>query len=112
MQGNPILEKTLQFALDIIEFTELLESRRKFVLGTQLLKSGTAVGANVREAQSAESKADFIHKMKVADKEALETDYWLTLCQLSKAYPDCPELIGQVREIRKILSKIIASAKQ
>ena len=58
---NEILELSIQFALNIIEFTEILESKRKFVIANQLLKSGTSVGANIFEAQSAESRADFIH---------------------------------------------------
>ena len=60
-----IVELTFDFALKIIKYTGLLEKDRKFVLATQLLKSGTSVGANVREAQNAESKPDFIHKMKM-----------------------------------------------
>jgi four helix bundle protein len=108
---NIIVEKTLAFALLIIEFAELLESKRKFVVANQLLKSGTSIGANVREAQNAESKADFIHKMKIAAKEAEETEYWLLLCQLSKSYPDCEELQNKLTDIFKILSKIIASSK-
>ena len=65
---NQILELSFEFALQIIEFTELLEEKRKFVIANQLLKSGTSIGANVREAQNCESKADFIHKMKIATK--------------------------------------------
>jgi four helix bundle protein len=67
---NLILKLTFQFALDIIEFTEELEAKRKFVLANQLFRSGTSIGANVREAQGCESKADFIHKLKIAYKEA------------------------------------------
>lgn len=108
---NIIVEKTLEFSLLIVEYAELLESKRKFVIANQILKSGTSIGANVREAQNAESKADFIHKMKIAAKEADETDYWLLLCQLSKTYPNCEELQKKVIEIIKIISKIIASSK-
>jgi four helix bundle protein len=113
MQNKPnvIVEKTLGFSLLIIEYAELLESKRKFVIANQLLKSGTSIGANVREAQNAESKADFIHKMKIAAKEADETEYWLLLCQLAKSYPNCEDLQKQADEIIKILSKIIASSK-
>ena len=108
---NIIVEKTLEFALLIIEFAELLESKRRFVIANQLLKSGTSIGANVREAQNAESKADFIHKMKIAAKECEETEYWLLLCQLSKSYPDCEILQKKIADIIKILSKIISSSK-
>ncbi|NTV06799.1 MAG: four helix bundle protein, partial [Chlorobiaceae bacterium] len=72
---NPIVELTLDFSLEIIEFAELLEENRKYVIAKQLLKSGTSIGANIREAQNAESKADFIHKLKIAAKEADETEY-------------------------------------
>lgn len=108
---NIIVEKTLEFALLIVEFAELLESKRKFVIANQLLKSGTSIGANVKEAQNAESKADFIHKMKIAAKEAEETEYWLLLCQLSKSYPECQNLQNKLDDIIKILSRIISSSK-
>ncbi|WP_121460163.1 four helix bundle protein [Chryseobacterium defluvii] len=58
----------------------------KNVIANQLLKSGTSIGANIFEAQSSESRADFIHKMKIADKEAKETEYWLLLCENSEHY--------------------------
>ena len=109
---NIIVEKTLEFSLLIMDYAELLESQRKYVVSRQVLKSGTSIGANVREAPNAESKADFIHKMKIAAKEADETEYWLLLCQLSKHYPDCKELQEKITDILKILSKIISSSKQ
>jgi len=76
---NIIVKKSLQFAVEVIAFAEELESHKKFVVARQMLRSGTSIGANVREAQNAESKADFIHKMKIAAKEADETGYWLEL---------------------------------
>jgi four helix bundle protein len=66
---NAVVEKSIDFALMIIEFCELLEEKRKFTIANQLLKSGTSIGANVHEAQNAESMADFIHKMKIVLKE-------------------------------------------
>jgi four helix bundle protein len=60
---NLIVKLSLEFALDIIRYTELLESQKKYIIARQLLKSGTSIGANVREAQNAESKADFIHNI-------------------------------------------------
>ncbi|TAE94821.1 MAG: four helix bundle protein [Cytophagia bacterium] len=109
---NIIVNRTLQFSLEIISFCEILESSRKFVVARQLLKSGTSIGANVREAQNAESKADFIHKMKIAAKEADETQYWLTLCQLSTNYPDCTLLLSEVQQVMNILNKIIGTSKR
>ncbi len=108
---NLIVDKTFVFALAIIEFTELLQERKKLRLADQLFKSGTSIGANVKEAQNAESKNDFIHKMKIAAKEADETEYWLELCQNSSYYPECENLLNETRTIVKILSKIISSSK-
>ncbi len=108
---NAILELSFNFALKIIKFTENLETLRKYNMANQLFRSGTSVGANIREAQSAESKADFIHKVKIADKEANETEYWLLLCQHSDSYPNCENLLEDVLVLKKIMSKIIGSAK-
>ena len=108
---NLILELTLEFAVDIIQYAEKLESERKYVLANQILKSGISIGANVREAQNAESKADFIHKFKIAAKEIEETDYWLLLCKYSPSYPDPDNLQQKLISIKKIISKIIISSK-
>ncbi len=108
---NVILDKSFEFALAVIEFSELLDSQSKYVISRQLLKSGTSIGANVREAQGAESKADFIHKLKIAAKEAEETHYWLLLCKHSKSYPCNEALFPQLLEIQKLLSAIISSSK-
>ena len=77
---NVIIKLTFQFALEIVKYCEDLQSNKKFVIANQLLKSRTSIGANIREAQNAESKADFIHKFKIAAKEIEETTYWLELC--------------------------------
>ncbi|WP_316932889.1 four helix bundle protein [Chryseobacterium sp. FH2] len=76
---NIIVNKTFDFALNIIEFSEDLYNANRFPLANQIFKSGTSIGADVREAQNAESKADFIHKLKIAAKKADETEYWLLL---------------------------------
>jgi four helix bundle protein len=76
---NLIVDLTFQFAPDVIEFTELLEEKCRCNMANQLFRSGTSIGANIREAQNAESKTDFIHKIKIAAKEADETYYWLIL---------------------------------
>lgn len=108
---NAIVKLSFDFALQIIEFTEKLEENRKYVIARQILKSGTSIGANIREAQNAESKADFIHKLKISAKEADETEYWLLLCQYSKNYPFEEDLLIKLKEIIKVLSKIIATSK-
>jgi four helix bundle protein len=88
-----------------------LEKEKRFVLATQLLKAGTSIGANVREAQNAESRNDFIHKMKIAAKEADETEYWLLLCNQSENFPPFKELLEKCATLIKILAKIISSTK-
>lgn len=108
---NIIVKLSFEFALIIVEFAELLESKNKYVVAKQILKSGTSIGANIREAQNAESKNDFIHKLKIAAKEADETTYWLLICQQSKNYPNCEKEIEKLTEITKILSKIIVTSK-
>ena len=111
-KNNLIVELTLKFALDTIEFTEILESNKKFIIANQLFRSGTSIGANVREAQNAESKVDFIHKMKIAANEADETEYWLILCDKSKNYPFDQNLYDSIISIQKVLSKILSSSKR
>jgi len=108
---NLIVKLTLEFALEVIEYSELLELNKKFVIAKQLLKSGTSIGANVREAQNAESKPDFIHKLKIAAKEADETEYWILLCELSKNYPKSINLKENLTSIQNVLSKIISTSK-
>ena len=110
-KDNLIVQLTLEFALEIVKFSEELESRRKFVFANKILKSGTSIGANVREAQNAESKSDFIHKLKIAAKEADETEYFLLLCKLSEGYPYNESLEEKLKSIIKILSKITATSK-
>jgi len=108
---NIIVEKSFRFALKVIQYCELLEENKKFMISRQLLGSGTSIGANVREAQNSESKADFIHKIKMAAKEADETEYWLLLCKNSPSYPFEEKLLTDVRELIKILSKIISTSR-
>ena len=108
---NIIVDKTFQFALDIIDFTESLNELRKFSLSNQLFKSGTSIGANIREAQHAESPSDFIHKLKISAKEAEETEYWLLLCKESPHYPTNEKLLLDLKEIQKILTKIIHTTR-
>ncbi|MBK9639281.1 MAG: four helix bundle protein [Bacteroidetes bacterium] len=109
---NIIVKKTFNFALQIIDYTEALKEERKYRLADQLFRSGTSIGANVKESQNAESKRDFIHKMKIAAKEADETEYWLELCEASPKYPTNEILLGETRAIIRILSKIISTSKK
>lgn len=110
--SNPILKLSFDFSLMIIEYCELLESDKRYIIARQLLKSGTSIGANAMEAQNAESKADFIHKMKIAAKEAEESQYWLWLCQYSNSYPDCTLHQAKLEEVNKVLGKILSSSRK
>jgi four helix bundle protein len=109
---NIIVEKTIDFSVRIIKFCEILEQRKKYVIAKQLMRCGTSIGANVFEAQHAESRADFVHKMKIAIKEANETLYWLILCEKSDSYHSDNSLKQEVNEIIRVLSKIIVTSKE
>jgi four helix bundle protein len=111
-KNNLILLKSFEFAKKVVQYTEKLEENRKYVIANQLLKSGTSIGANIKEAQNAESKADFIHKMKIAMKEADETEFWLFLCNELENYPNSEELLSEVFDILKITNKIISTTKK
>lgn len=112
IKRNEIIEVSFDFALQIVAYCEILEQNKKFVVANQLLKSGTSIGANVREAQNAESIIDFLHKMKIAAKEAEETEYWLLICNKSENYPSTSDLLQRLESVKKLLSKIISSTKR
>jgi four helix bundle protein len=109
---NVIINLTFEFALKVIDFCDELDNKKKFALSNQLFKSGTSIGANAREAQNAESKADFIHKFKISAKEVEETEYWLLLCKHSKKLPESDHLLTDLEPIKKIISKIIGTSKR
>ncbi|MEI6091121.1 MAG: four helix bundle protein [bacterium] len=104
-----IKEKSFKFAVRIIYlYKYLVEDKREFILSKQLLKSGTSIGANVREALNGESKADFVHKLSIAQKECDETLYWLELLketdkisqeEFESIYPDAEEILTIIRSI-------------
>ena len=114
MDSNVILEKSKDFALRIIKlYRYLCDEQKEYVLSKQILRSGTSIGANAKEAVNAQSRADFLAKMYIAYKEANETEYWLELLHESdyisdvafqSIYTDCKELI-------KILSSITKTTK-
>ena len=112
IDNNPILKKTIEFSLVVIEYCELLDASKKYIISKQLLRSATTIGANAMEAQNAESKADFIHKLKISAKEADEVQYWLTLCEYSNSYPEVAHLQIKLTEIQKILNSILGTAKR
>jgi four helix bundle protein len=111
-----IVPRTLEFAVRVVKFCR----RNNRVAGTeramwnQLLKSGTSIGANVEEAQSAESRADFIHKNSIAVKEAREARYWLKLFRLADVVK-CEEsaaLLDEADQLYRILSTVVARSKE
>ena len=104
---NIILIKSIKFSGKIIQFTRELKKIQEYDLARQLFKSGTSIGANVNEAQSAESKSDFIHKLKIADKESEETKYWLTLVEENFEFTQTKDIMEDLMSIKKILGKII-----
>jgi four helix bundle protein len=87
-----------EFSLMIIKYCDILDQHKKYIVSRQLLKAGTSIGANSMEAQNAESKADFVHKLKIAAKEAEESQYWLWLCEHSENYPECSSLQNKMRK--------------
>lgn len=110
-KDNLIVQPAFQFTLDIVVFTEDLEGKRKYNLANQLFRSGTSIGANVREAQGCESRADFLRKMKIAYKESEETKYWLEICLHSENHPNPNDLLISLASIQRVLGKIIFSSK-
>ena len=110
---NVVLDKSYEFALNIIQLVKKFPQRNDgYVIGRQLLKAGTSIGANIEEAIAAFSKQDFVFKMSIALKEARETHYWLRLIRDSNMIPeDVNELIEEVYELVKILTSIVKTSQ-
>lgn len=114
-KDNLIVQKSKAFALRIIKlYTYLCNDKKEYILSKQLLRSGTSIGANIKEAIRGQSKADFVFKLNISLKEASETEYWLELLheseylsdeQFNSIYADCVELL-------KILTAIINSSRE
>ncbi len=112
IEKNLLLKLSIEFSLEIIAYCSLLDENKKYTISRQLIRSGTAIGANAMEAQNAESKADFIHKLKIAAKEADETQYWLLLCNMAESYPKHEGLFSKLESLQKVLNSILSSAKK
>ena len=111
MVDSPLLIKSKAFALEIIRFcNEIKHSQRESILTNQLVRSGTSIGANIREAFYAHSKADFIAKLQIALKECSESEYWLELLIESGYYGD-KSILDRCIEIKKILISSINTSK-
>jgi len=114
MKENIIKIKSFDFALRVVKlYRYLVTEKKEFVLSKQLLRSGTAIGALIRESEHAESKADFIHKLSVALKEANETEYWIELLHKSDFIEEksFKSIQADVEELLKLLTTIIKTSK-
>lgn len=110
---NVIKEKSFEFAKEIVYLYKVLAEKKEYVLSKQLLRSGTSIGANVREAEHAQSKADFIHKLSISLKEANETEYWLDLLYETNYLNDMEfqDIKNKNIELLKLLTSIINTSK-
>ena len=111
---NTVLNKSKQFAVRIIRLNQYLQSQKQeYTLSRQLLRSGTSIGANVAEAEHAQSRADFCSKLNIALKEAAETDYWLRLLHEADYLRDVEfqSVFADCKEIEKLLAAIVKSTK-
>lgn len=114
MKENVVRDKSFAFALRIVKLSRhLAAEKQEYVLSKQVLRSGTAIGALVREAEQAESKADFAHKMTIALKEANETAYWLELLQQSGIIPKAgfDSIWADNQELLRLLISIVKTSK-
>jgi four helix bundle protein len=112
MVDSPLLTKSKAFALDIIRVcNEIKRSQKESILTNQLVRSGTSIGANIREAFYAHGKADFVAKLQIALKECSESEYWLELLIESGYYGD-KAILNQCVEIKRILISSINTAKE
>jgi four helix bundle protein len=113
-EANPILEMSYRFALEVMAAAQAMRSRKEYDLASQFWRAGTSIGANVEEAQAAQSRADFKSKMAIAAKEARESGYWLRLARdggiLAKEYSE--SLLQQVESIQKILTSIVKTTSE
>ncbi|MFM7472958.1 MAG: four helix bundle protein [Crocinitomicaceae bacterium] len=114
MKDNILKSKSYQFALQTIGVCRKLQDQKEFILSKQLLRSATSVGANVREANNAHSKADFIYKLSISIKECDESRYWLELLKDSLYIEQnvFENLHSEALQIHCLLTKIILSTKK
>lgn len=113
MRQNALLNRSLDFVVRIVKLHQFLTGKQKeFTLSGQLLRSGTSIGANIQEANYAQSKADFISKLHIALKETAETEYWLLVLQKSGYIGDRGDsLLADCRELKKLLISSLNTAK-
>ena len=110
--GSPLLDKSKAYALRIIKVcNEVKREKKESILTNQLIRSGTSIGANIREAFYAHSKADFVAKLQIALKECSESEYWLELL-IESGYYDDMTMLDQCIEIKKLLISSINTSKR
>ena len=112
---NLIVDKSMAFAVRIVNlYKYIVNEKKEYVLSKQILRSGTSIGANVKEAVRGQSKVDFIHKMNISLKEASETEYWLELLYETEyiTEPQFESMITDCRELLKILTSIINTSRK
>lgn len=112
IENNPLLKLSFDFSILILEYCDSLDQLKKYAISSQLIRSGTSIGANAMEAQNADSKADFIHKIKIAAKQADETQYWITLREFANGYPETKIIYIKLIELQKIINAILGTAKR
>lgn len=115
MKKGILVDKSFEFAISVINiYKYLAEDKKEYVVSKQLLRSGTAVGALIKEAQNAESKADFIHKLAIAQKECDETIYWLELLKATNylTVENFEKLFNEGNGLLKMLRSAILTSKQ
>ncbi len=110
---NIIKEKSFEFAVEVVSLYKVLVEKKEFILSKQIVRSGTSIGANIREAEHAQSKADFINKLSISLKEANETEYWLDLLYETGYLNDDEFQKIKVKniELLKLLISIINTSK-
>lgn len=114
MRGNDLLERTFNFGIDCIKFLRLLPNNQEYyVIKNQLIKSSTSIGANYEESQAGSSKADFKNKVRIALREARESNYWLRVIKKIGDVndPELDKLLNESQEIKNILGAIVNNTK-
>ena len=115
MTGNTLHDKSLSFAVRTVNFYNFLcDQKKEFIISKQILRSGTSIGANIRESKNAESSSDYVHKLSIALKEADETQYWLEVLSLSNIIEEkeYSSMNNDVKELIALLTSIIKNKKQ
>jgi four helix bundle protein len=111
-KDSTVMEKSFNFSLSIIKLYQFLTIEKEYIISKQLLRSSTSIGANINEATAAFSKADFVHKMSLASKEARETRYWLLLLEKSQlVHTSYKDYIEAIDELIKMLTAIVKTSQ-